>query len=383
MLTSKAQKHLDNMSEFNNKLILARIRNSPPINPFVVILGYMYFIKDERLVCVELQEKNGVFVLWFDNQIIEFNRRTGDFFIVSFSRNCWEYVCIGNHYQNEKSLHGLFYKILNGNKIPRIGGKTFHSFKLFFTSTSVFGQIERLGCSTLKVPDGCFSIHEMICGIKQFLMTQINHSFLRTPNFFKPAILDVQLNQSPLSVAGQYGVRLFLQTGFDRRLPFGMIGMISKHLMIKLIPKHLMCGGVFQRRVSMKFLEKMFGSILPKILMTFTKNPSKFREAADSSISDLLQFYQIKSTLSSPHRSSIPDCVAVMKDEAEKREAKKRDRYSIMEAEYRNQRRREEAMQEFRNGIYEAEFDFQQTIHHVSQLGKFCEGSPQRNNEFE
>ena len=144
MLTLKAKKHLDGMSEFEKELIFARIRNIPPINPFVVDNGYMYFIKDKTLVCVEIQETNGVFVLWFDNQIIEFDRTTRNCFIVSFSRKCLEYVCIGNNYRTEKSLQGFFYKILNGEKIHRIGGNTFHSFKLFFTPTSVFGQIERL-----------------------------------------------------------------------------------------------------------------------------------------------------------------------------------------------------------------------------------------------
>jgi hypothetical protein len=250
---------------------------------------------------------------------------------------------------------------------------------LFFTPTSVFGQIERLGCSTLNVPNDCFSIYEMIRGIKQFLMTQINHSFLRTPNFFLPAIRDVQRNQRPLSVDEKYGVRLFLQTGFDRRLP--PFGMMSK-LMMKLIPKHLMRGGVFQKRVSMKFLEKMFGSILPKILITFINNPIGFREAVGS-ISDLLQLYPIKSTLSSPHCSSILDCVEVMKNEAERRESKKRERYSIMETKYWNERRREEAMHEFRNGISDVNSNFQETRRLSNQLAEICEGSPRKKQRFE
>jgi hypothetical protein len=73
--TLEAKKHLDSLSELEKNSILTLIGNRPPINPFVVVLGYMFFIKDETLVCVKLQETNGVFVMWFDGQIIEFDLR--------------------------------------------------------------------------------------------------------------------------------------------------------------------------------------------------------------------------------------------------------------------------------------------------------------------
>jgi hypothetical protein len=379
MLTRGAQQHLISISPKEIDAILTEIKNLPPINPFVVVLGYMFFIKNETLVCVKLQKTNGVFILWFDNQIIEFNRPTGDCFIVSFTRNCWEYFSVGNHYRTEKSLQGLFYKILNGEKIPRIGGQTIHSFKLFFSTTKIVGQIERLGCSTLAVPKGCFSIHKMILGIKQFLIEQINHSFLRTPSFFTEAIADVQRNLLHLSVAIQPEIRLFLQTEFDRRLPFSML---SK-LMMRLIPECQMVGGVFQKSISIKFLENMFGSILPKILMAFTKNPIGFREAVGS-ICDLLRSYSIKSTLSSPRCSSILDCVEVMKNEAVRREAEKRKRYSKLEDEYRKrsrieeERRIKEARHEFRNGISDVHSNFQETRLLSNQLAEICEDSPRK-----
>jgi hypothetical protein len=185
MLTSEAQKHLDNLSELDRNSILTWIGNRPPINPFVVHLGYMYFFKGERLVCVELQEQNGVFVMWFDDQIIEFDLASGNCFIVSFYRNCLEYFSVGDHYQNA-TQNGLFcflYKLLIKERINRIGGRTIRSMRFFFTPNCVVGHLERAGGSNLKVPTHCLSLHEMILGIKQFMMARFNSSFMRAHSF--------------------------------------------------------------------------------------------------------------------------------------------------------------------------------------------------------
>lgn len=370
--TSEAQKHLDNMSEIDRNSILTRIGNRPPINPFVVHLRYMYFFKDERLVCVELQETNGVFIMWFYGQIIEFDLASGNCFIVSFSRNCLEYFSVGDHYQNA-TPNGLFcflYKLLIQERINRIGGRTIRSMRFFFTPNCVVGHLERAGGSNLKVPNDCLSIHEMIHGIKQFMMARFNSSFMR------PAIQDVQRTQCLLSVAGRYGVGLFLQTQFGRRLPsFQMISL----LMTRLIPNHLMIGGTFQKCVAMKFLRTMTSSIFPSICMKFTQNPIGFREAIPL-MNQLFDGYRLKTRLvSNGFPSSISDCVQNMmaelqvRDEAcEKRRREEFEEYRRLEEE---KRQREASIQEFRNGINKVKTEFQEARTLGRELDEICDDS--------
>jgi hypothetical protein len=387
MLTSKAQQHLNNMSELKKKSIRTRIGNRPPINPFVVILGYMYFIKDETLVCVEIQETNGVFVMWFDGQIIEFDRTTGNCFIVSFSRNCLEYFSVGDHYQNatQNGLHCFLYKLLSQEIINRIGGRTIRSIRFFFTPNCVVGHLERAGGTALKVPENSLSLHEMILGIKQFMMARLNLSFMREPSFFRPAIQDVKRTRCPLSDSGRYGVGLFLQTQFGRRLPlFPMISLLMK----RLIPNHLMIGGTFQKCVAMKFLRTMSSSIFPRICMNFTQNPIGFRQAI-AEMNELLESYRFSNAklVLGGFPCSITDCVEKMSDAlqgrekaCEKRRREEFDEYDRLEKEKRQQ---EGAIQAFRNGISQANSDFQETKTRRNELDKICEGSPRNKPRFE
>lgn len=376
--TSKDQQYLDNMSELYRNSILTGIGNQPPINPFVVYLGYMYFLKDETLVCVKLQEQNGVFVLWFDNQIIEFDRATGNCFIVSFSRNCLEYFSVGDHYQNatQNGLLCFLFKLLSQEIINRIGRRTIRSIRFFFTPNCVVGHLERAGGSNLKVPNDCLSIHEMILGIKQFMMARFNSSFMRMPNFFLPAIQNVQRTQCQLSDSGRYGVGLFLQTQFRRRFPsFSMISL----LMMKLIPKNLMCGGVFQKCVAMKFLRTMFSSICPMICMNFTQNPIGFREAISLMV-ELFDDYRLKTRLiSNGFPRSISDCVKNMMTElqvrdkaCEKRRREEFEEYRRLEEE---KRQREASIQEFRNGIKKVKTEFQEARTIGRELDEICDDS--------
>lgn len=387
MLTSEAQEHLDNMSELYRNLILEWIGNPPPINPFVVYDCYMYFFKGERLVCVKLQEQNGVFVMWFDGQIIEFDRATGNCFIVSFSRNCLEYFSVGDHYQNatQNGLHCFLYKLLSQEIINRIGGRTIRSIRLFFTPNCVVGHLERAGGTALKVPENSLSLHEMICGIKNFMMARFISLFMREPSFFRPAIQDVKRTRCPLSDSGRYGVGLFLQTQFGRRLPlFPMISLLMK----RLIPNHLMIGGTFQKCVAMKFLRTMSSSIFPRICMNFTQNPIGFRQAI-AEINELLESYRFSNAklVLGGFPCSITDCVEKMSDAlqgrekaCEKRRREEFDEYDRLEKE---KRQREGAIQAFRNGISQANSDFQETKTRRNELDKICEGSPRNKPRFE
>jgi hypothetical protein len=384
--TLEAQKHLDNMSELNKNSILTMIGNRPLINPFVVYCIYIYFIKCEKLVCVELQEQNGVFFLWFDNQYIEFDRMSGNCFIVNFSRNYWEYFSVGDHYQNGNPnvLHCFLYKLLIQERINRVSGRTIRSIRFHFTPNCVVGHLERAGGSTLKVPNDCLSIHEMICGIKQFMMAQITSSFMRLPNFFLRAIQDVQRAQCSLSVSGKYGVGMFLQTQFDKRLPaFGMMSKLMMKLFVGFPEK-----GYFEKSVATGFLRYMSSSILPRLCMDFTKNPIRFRDAIPE-LNDLFDSYHLKTRLVSNcgFPISISSCVKDMMDalrerdeSCEERRRKELEEYCRIEEE---KRQIEASIQEFRNGLKEVDTEFQKTKRRVNELNKICEDSPKKKPKLE
>jgi hypothetical protein len=306
ILTSEAEEHLNRMSKLDKNSILELIRNRPPINPYVVYMGYVYFFKGEKLVCVKINEQNGVFVLWFDNKIIEFDRKSGNCIIVSFSRNYFEYFCIGHHYLNATPmvLCGFLYRLLTQQRIDRVGGRTIHSLRFFFTLTDVFGHIERTGASTLRPPTNLLSLHEMIYFIKEFLMVGIRSSFLRNRFFQQLQVLEQP--QFPHSDVGNYWIRLFYRSTFDRRI-FQSLGMIST-LSMRLFQFHKMTR-TNQNRIAMGFLEKMFGSILQRIILTFIQNPIGLRQATDK-INDLLLSYRMRARLVSRGLPiSITDCV--------------------------------------------------------------------------
>lgn len=318
ILTLEAQKHLDGMSELDMNSILEWIGNQPPINPFVVYCGYMYFFKGEKLVCVKLQEENGVFVMWFDGQIIEFNRMTGNCLIVSFSRNCLEYFSVGNHYQNATPRVCCFlYRLLTQQRINRVGGRTIHSLRIFFTPTKVVGHIESAGMSTLRPPTDCLSLHEMICGIKQFLMAQISSFFLRRLFIQQLPVLGQTRRLS--SVAGNYALRMFYNTTFEIRPQ--SVAMIST-LFLRLCPFHSITRTNHQTRILMGFLRNISGSpIFGRILLNFTQNPIGLRQGTGD-IDNLLQSYRLKSRLDScgfPH--SIRNCVQNMSAIVDQRKA--------------------------------------------------------------
>jgi hypothetical protein len=307
--TSEAQEHLDKMSESNMNSIRELIRNRPPINPYVFCIGYLYFFKGEMLVGVKINEQNGVFVLLFDKQIIKFDRKSGNCIIVSFSGNCFEYFCIGHHYLNATPmvLCGFLYRLLTRQRIDRVGGRSIHSLRFFFTLTGVFGHIERTGASTLIPPTNSLSLHEMICFIKEFLMVGIRSSFLRSRFLQQLPVLGQ--HQFPHTVAGNYSIRLFYCSTFDRRT-FPSVGMIS--ILAMRLFQFDQITRTNQNRIEMRFLEKMFGSILKRILLTFTQNPIGLRQATDQ-IDNLLASYRMRARLgSSGLPTSITDCVQNM-----------------------------------------------------------------------
>lgn len=381
ILILKVKGHLYELSESTKKSIRTRIGNCPKINPFVVDDGYMYFLVDEELVCVELQETNGVFVLWFDGQIIEFNRSTGDCFIFSFSRNCLEYFSIGDHYENvnsQKGLYGFLYKLLIQEKISRYNKENIYSIRFFFTSNGVIGQIEKTGVNNSKPPNNCVSLHRMLCDIRTFVMNQFSTSFMRLP-IIGQLQCSRQTQLSYLSSDKKHGLRLFYSSTFDRR--FKSIHMILT-LMERLftMPNHLMIR--FQKNVMTGFLKKMFEVIISRICLKFIQNPLGFREATDK-IDDLLSIYSVRSNLvvnrePSSISTSVGEMLKIIKKRNRDTEQRRKEYFDELERIQRERIQREASVKEYRNGIEQLNAEFKKTIDCEYQLERFLEDSPHK-----
>ena len=91
ILTAQAQQHLDGLSEEQIRLIQTQVGNRPVINKFIVKNGIIYFLWNIILVCVSLQEENGIYQLWFNRQLIEFDIRTGKCVIIDLGKSRLEY----------------------------------------------------------------------------------------------------------------------------------------------------------------------------------------------------------------------------------------------------------------------------------------------------
>lgn len=373
--TSEAQKHLDKISELDRNSILEWIGNQPPINPFVVDDCYMYFFKGEKLVCVKINEQNGVFVLLFDNQIIEIDSATGNCFIVDFYRNCLEYFCVYDFFQNDilNKHHNFLYLLLIRSKIECMGKRAVRSLRIFFTSSEVVGQIERAGKSSLKSPLGCLSIHEMVRGIKRFIADRFSAFFIRSPcpSIFRTALLTNHVSSQRPSVDQFYGMRLFLTEEFQKHLPsFAMISLIME----RFVGNDFM-RGPSGKRIAHGFLRMMiyfFSSMMSK---KFIENPIGFRQA-DATMDDLLGSCPKKTSLPSsgfPH--SIAGCVSDMKAINKGRDElceKRRDELFAKQRRIKQEEhQKQQSIQEFRGGIASIKVEFDETRKRVRESDAF------------
>lgn len=375
LLELEAQKHLHRMSGEQINSIRFRIGISPIMYPFIEDNGFIYFFQNGELVCVKIEENNGVYHLWFNGRIIEFDSTTGNCFIVDFNKNFIEYFCVYDFFQTAvlKKVHYSFlYRLLIQEKVNRISGRTIRSFQVFFTPTSVITHLERAGNSILKSPDNCLSLKEMICGIKQFMMVRFRSCFMRSLNFFRNIIPNFGQTSSHLSVAGNYGVGLFLQTQFDKRFPaFGMISMLMKRLFASY-PK----TGTFQLRIAMTLFNSMIHTILPSICLTFTQNPIGLRKATKP-IDKLLESYRLTTRLKSDgFPSSITNCVQVMSNEIQKRdeacEKRRLDEFEKQCLLEQEKQQRKESQNEFNAGIKRVKSEFNETVRNSVDLENMC-----------
>jgi hypothetical protein len=365
-LRLNAIKHLRNLSESEKDSIKALIEECQKNNPFVVHNEYMYFLNEEELVCVIIQEQNGVFVLWFNNQIIEFDRTTGNCFIVNFLRNYWEYFSIGNHYQNVKTQNGLYYflyKLLIQEKISRYNKENIYSIRFFFTSNGIVGQIEKTGVNNSKPPNNCVSLHRMLCDIRTFVMNQLTTSFMRLP-IIGQLQCSRQTQLSYLSSDEKHGLRLFYSSTFDRR--FKSIHMILT-LMERLftMPNHLMIR--FQKNVMTGFLKKMFEVIISRICLKFIQNPLGFREATDK-IDDLLSIYSVRSNLvvNGELRSistSVGEMLKIIKKRNRDTEQRRKEYFDELERSHRENRQKKECVEKEPNSVELMNTDLDETMY--------------------
>jgi hypothetical protein len=377
ILTIEAQKQLTELTEEQRTSIRTRIGIRVAIYPFIVENGFIYFLRGEELVCVKLQEKNGVFVLLFENQIIEFDCSTGNCFIFSFTRNCLEYFSVGEHYLNttRNLLYPFLYNLLIQKRINKVSGRPISSLRVFFTQNKVVGHLERAGSSTLNRPDNCLSLYEMICGIKEFMFEQFTASFMRGLNFFQPVVQKSKQSQSPLSVAGKYGVGMFLTASFDwKKLPrYAMISMLMMRLSVCSGKK---MTGTFTQTVAMKFIHKLFDSTHRILCPTSTQNPIGLINNTDE-MENLIQNYRMKGILEIEGFKSIPDCLQEMNQIIQKRKDSLKRNHDERFKEYgrleEEKLQREASIQEFRDGIKRVKTDFQKTIQNQMVLDEICE----------
>jgi len=389
ILPANAKKHLDELSEPQRTSIRTRIGNRPVANQFIIGNGFIYFLNDDQLVCVKLQEKNGVYQLWFNCRIIELDSTTGKCFIVDFNRKCLEYFCVDEFFQNASinTRYSFLYRLLIQERIDRIDRKSIRSLRIFFTMRDVIGQIERVGKSVLKPHPDCLSIHEMVRGMKEFIRKRFLTCFVRSPpSIFQTALLE-NPSQRP-SVDGFYGIRLFLNSVFRR--PSLAFGMISK-LMLKFVGKKRMTG-VFLKWIANEFFRKMSDSISLNVSRKFIENPIGFRQASGT-MDELLESCRKRTNLQSSGFpvNSVTGCVSVMMLMDQHRvelSEKRRDEWfkeqrRLEQEKLREEHQKKHSIQEFRGGIARIKEEVSQAQKRRCFLDEFADGGIEISLEFD
>jgi len=281
--TKKFRNHLNKLSEEDKDSIREEIKGfaDTTMYPFSVDVNkkFLYFLQNEELVCMNLEEENGVYYFWFDNRFIQVKIASGDCIIIDFNRNCIEYFCVTNFFQSKlMNTHYFFlYRLLMQEKIGCLNRNKISSLCIYFNPDRVFGHIQRIGKPSLKTPSGCLSIHEMIRAIELFITSRFSSCFMSNLNFFQKALLEnCALPSQRPSVAGHYGVRMFLMSMFEK-LPF--FGMISE-IMRRFVGKSM--TGIYPKLFAKKFFKWMCDSICLKMIQMFIRDPIHLLKATDT-----------------------------------------------------------------------------------------------------
>jgi hypothetical protein len=388
LLQLKAEEHLKRMSAPQRASIRTRVGNRPAIYPYIVQGELMYFLQNDELVCVSLQQENGVYHFWFNGRIIEFDSATGKFIIVDFDKNCLEYFCVDDFFQTAlpNTRYSLLYRLLIRARIDRIDRKSIRSLRIFFTTSEVVGQIERAGQFSLKYPLGCLSIHEMVRGIKRFIADRVSACFIRSPcpNIFQTALLTNHVQSQRPSVDQFYGMGLFLTGEFQKRLP--SLAMISL-IMRRFVGKYSMTG-VFRNRIAHGFLRMMNGSLSSMMGKKFIENPIGFRKTDE--MDDLLDSCPKKTSLRSsgfPARSiagCVSDMIAMDQGRLERSEKRRQDWFAEQRRIEQEEQRKKQSIQEFRGGIASIKVEVSQTQKRRCILDELASGgSAMMKDEFD
>lgn len=379
LLQLKAEEHLNRMSATQRASIRTRVGNRPAIYPYIVQGEWIYFLQNDELVCVSLKQENGVYHFWFNGLIIEIDCATGKIFIVDFHKNCLEYFCVDDFFQNDivNKHHNFLYLLLIRSKINRIDKRSVRSLRIFFTMREVVGQIERAGQSSLKSPLGCLSIHEMVRGIKRFIADRVSACFIQSPcpSIFRNALLTNHVPYQRPSVDQFYGMRLFLTGKFQKRLPsFAMISLIMR----RFVGNDSMTG-VFRNQIAHGFLRMMIGSLCSMMSEEFIENPIGFRQAV-ATMDLLLGSCPKKTSLPSsgfPDRSiagCVSDMNAINKGRDELCEKRRNEWFAEQRRLEQAKHQMEQSIQEFRGGIASIKVEVSQAQKRIRILDEFESG---------
>jgi len=388
LLQLKAEEHLNRMSAPQRASIRMWIRNRTTMFPFIAEDKWMYFLQNDELVCVSLKQKNGVYHFWLNGRIIEIDCATGKIFIVDFDKNCLEYFCVDDFFQNEimNKHHNFLYLLLIRERIERMNQRSVRSLRIFFTPCEVFGKIERAGQSSLKSPLGCLSIHEMVRGIKRFIADRVSECFIWSPcpNIFQHALLTNHVPSQRPSVNEFYGMGLFLTGKFQKRLP--SLAMISL-IMRRFVGKYPM-SGVFRNRIAHGFLRMMNGSLSSMMSKKFIENPIGFRKTDE--MDDLLDSCPKKISLRSsgfPARSiagCVSDMIAMDQGRVKFCEKRRDDWFAERRRLEQEEHQRKQSIQEFQGGIASIKVEVSQTQKRRCILDEFeSGGSAMMKDEFD
>ena len=385
LLQLKAEEHLNRMYAPQRASIRMCIRNRTSMFPFIVEDKWMYFLQNDELVCVSLQQENGVYHFWFNSRIIQIYCQTGKIFIVDFNKNCLEYFCVDDFFQNEimNKHHNFLYLLLIRERIERMNQRAVRSFHIFFTTREVVGQIERAGQSSLKPPLDCLSIQEMVQGIKLFIADRVSACFTQSPcpNIFRIALLTNHVPFQRPSVDQFYGMGLFLTGEFQKPLPsFAMISLIMR----RFVGNDSM-RGLSGKRIANGFLRMMNGYFSSMMSEKFIENPIGFQKTDEMDY--LLKSCPKKTTLTSfgfPDRfieGSVSDMNAINKGRDELCQKRRDDWFAEQRRLEQEEHQRKQSIQEFQGGIASIKVEVSQTQKRRRILDEFESGGDAMMNE--
>jgi hypothetical protein len=385
LLQLKAEEHLQRMSDAKRTLIRAQIGNRAAMYPFIVEGEWMYFLQNDELVCVSLQQENGGYYFQFNGQIIKIDSATGECFIVDFDKNCLEYFCVDDFFQKcslkkiMNTCYSLLYRLLIRERIDRIDRRSVRSLRILFTMHGPLAQIEKAGQFSLKSPRGCLSIDGMIQGMILFSSRRLLSCFMSPlhPSIFRAALLANNVPQQRPSVDGLYGIKLL----FHFRRPSFTFGMIFK-IMLKIFDEQKMTG-VFLKWIANGFLTKMSRSHSSNVSMKFIENPIGLRQA----VKPMDKLLALSSKRTNINFSNFPDCsiadcvseIIGREEEQFKRCKKRRDDWfaeqcRLEQEEYFEKNRKRQSRQELHQGIGFINDEALQTQKRTCILDEFVSG---------